>query len=441
VLFSSTVDGAERLQWLPDSGGAPTVVPVLDGPTTNRRWPHFLPDGRHFVFFFSKRDPATDGVYLSNLEGTTATRLVPGFVEARYHSGYLFYVREDALIAQGFDADRGTLAASEPILIAPSVEERENEAGKAFSLSDTGTVVFVPGTAPAVRQLRWLGRKGELIAEVGESDAFSSPRIARDGARIVSVSSPGSTRIGSAIWITDLATARPMRFTFAPDAYFAPVWSRTGEQIFVSQRPEGTGWTDLFVYPSAGADSGQPVIAGERMQKLVQDVSPDGRYLLYAEFPTQAIGNFVLWSLADGRKSPYIATGRFMNNARISPDGHWVAYESTESSATRVYIQSFPVPGTRYEVSPPGGSQPIWNALGSELFFVSEGKLTAVAIAGSGRALQIGVPRPLFTFSSDSTYDVDPMTGRFLVSIPANRPQPATILLNWRAPQDRATGR
>ena len=227
VLFASTFDGRERLQWVPDSGGTPPVVPVLDGPTANHRWPHFLPDGRHFLFFFSQRDPSTDGVYFSSLDGTTATRVVPGFVEARYHNGYLFYVREDALVAQGFDADRGVLAAGEPLLIAPSVEIRPNEAGKAFSVSDNGTVVFVPAVSRAVRKLRWLGPKGELIHEVGESDAFGSPRIAPDGARIVSVSAAGPSQVSGAIWITDVATGRPTRFTFAPGAYSASIWSST----------------------------------------------------------------------------------------------------------------------------------------------------------------------------------------------------------------------
>jgi hypothetical protein len=174
----------------------------------------------------------------------------------------LFYIREDALVAQGFDADRGRLAAGEPVLVAPSVERRENEAGNAFSVSDTGTVVFVPVAGRAVRQLRWLGRKGELIAEVGVSDAFGSPRIAPDGARIVSVSD--STPVVGAIWITDVATGRPMRFTFAPGNYSTPVWSRTGQQIFVSQWPAGAGFPDLLAYSASGAGSSQPLISGDR---------------------------------------------------------------------------------------------------------------------------------------------------------------------------------
>ena len=106
----------------------------------------------------------------------------------------------------------------------------------------------------------------------------------------------------------------------------------------------------------------------------------------------------MLWSLADGRKSSYIATGRLISNARISPDGQWVAYESIESGPARVYIESFPVPGIKYEVSSAGGRQPIWNVSGSELFLVSEGKLTAVAITRSGKALQIGATRQLSRF-------------------------------------------
>jgi Tol biopolymer transport system component len=250
-----------------------------------------------------------------------------------------------------------------------------------------------------------------------------------------------STTVAGAIWITDVVTGLPMRFTFAPGDYSTPVWSRTGQQIFVSQRPAGAGFPDLLVYPASGVGSSQPLISGERIQKLVQDVSPNGNYLLYAEFPTQAVANLVLWSFADGKKAPYIAARGSLDNARISPDGHWVAYESTESGPARVYIQSFPVPGTKYEVSSSGGTRPIWNASGSELFFVSEGKLIAVATAESGRTLQIGAPRQLFTFAPDSTYDVDPKTGRFLVGVTANRPQPATVLLNWRAPAGPPQGR
>jgi len=434
LLFASTIDGQERLQSVQDAGGTPAAVPVLDAPATNHRWPHFLPDGRRFLFFFSRRDPATDGVYLGSLDGGTPTRIVPGFVEAQYHNGYLFYVREDALVAQRFDADRGALSAGEPILIASSVERRANEAGDAFSVSETGTVVFVPAESRTSSQLRWVGPKGELIGEVGPSEAFGFPRIAPDGARIVSVSTSGPSGTGGAVWVTDVATGRPTRFTFAPGTYQTAIWSRTGQQIFFSHEPAGEGWFDLFVHPASGAGPQQPFLGGDRMQRFIQDVSPDGKYLLYAEFPTQAVGNFKLWSLADGTKAPYVATGRLLNHARISPDGQWVAYESNESGPSRVYIQSFPAPGTKYEVSDSGGSQPIWNGSGSELFLVLQGKLTAVAIGRSGKILQIGATRQLFPFPPDSTYDVAPKTGRFLLSVPANRPEPATMVLNWKPP-------
>jgi hypothetical protein len=143
----------------------------------------------------------------------------------------------------------------------------------------------------------------------------------------------------------------------------------------------------------------------------------------------------MLWSLADGKRAQYLSNGRLINNARISPDGQWVAYDSNENGPSRVYVQSFPVPGSKNEVSGPGGgAQPVWNAAGTELFMVSEGNLTAVALTASGKTLQVGDARQLFPFPADSAYDVAVKTGRFLLSVPASQPAPATVLLNWRPP-------
>ena len=433
ILFASTADGMERLQWLSDSGGTPTAIRVLDQPASLHRWPHFLPDGHHFVFFFTKRDPTTDGVYLGSLDDSTATRLVPGFVEARYYDGFLFYVRDNALVAQGFDADRGVLAPGEPMLVAPSVDARQNEAGRAFSISQTGTLVFVPAVSQSVRRLRWLDSKGTLLGEVEGHVAFGFPRISPDGTRIVSVSDAGPNKLGGALWTTDVASGRPTRFTFVPAEYASPVWSRTGRQIFVSQTSTGTGFYDVFAHPATGVSGNQPLI-GERIHKFAQDVSPDNKYLLYSELRSQAVVNLMLWSLADGQRSTYLSNARLVNNARISPDGRWVAYESNESGSSRVYVQSFPVPGTKYEAPGSGGAQPVWNATGTELFVVSEGNLTGVAVTASSSTLQFGATRKIFSFPPDSTYDLAVKVGRFLLSVPASPPEPATILLNWRAP-------
>jgi Tol biopolymer transport system component len=284
-----------------------------------------------------------------------------------------------------------------------------------------------------VRRLSWLGSKGELISEVGESDAFGFPRISPDGARVVSVSDPTPSGNGGAVWITDVATGRPMRFTFEPGAYRWAIWSSSGQQIFVSHQPAGSPWIDVFAHPVTGATGDPPFLSGDRMHRAVQDVSPDGKYLLYAEFPSEASANLMLWSLTDQKKLRY-SSGRTMDHARISPDGKWVAYEGTTNGPSRVYIESFPVPGTKYEISAPGAGQPNWSASGSELFLVAEGKLTAAAIATTGQTLQIGDTRVLFSLPVDGIYDVARKTGRFLVTAPVKRPEPATIILNWRAP-------
>jgi hypothetical protein len=142
-----------------------------------------------------------------------------------------------------------------------------------------------------------------------------------------------------------------------------------------------------------------------------------------------------------------VATGVF--RADISPDGHWIAYQSNESGQDEVVIQSFPEPGLKQQVSTAGGAQPCWSRDGKELFYLApNGMLMAVAITPRRSALELSASRPLFQTrlldagggTSGKKYDVS-ADGHFLMSVTTERPgeptSPLTVVLNWFTPSKK----
>jgi len=83
-------------------------------------------------------------------------------------------------------------------------------------------------------------------------------------------------------------------------------------------------------------------------------------------------------------------------NAAISPDGHWVAYESDEPGAFEVYLAPFPGEGSKFQVSQGGGIQPAWGKDGVSLFYLAAPKVMEFSLSFKGSAAEIGTPHQLF---------------------------------------------
>jgi hypothetical protein len=127
---------------------------------------------------------------------------------------------------------------------------------------------------------------------------------------------------------------------------------------------------------------------------------------------------------------------------QLSPDGRWMAYASEESGRREIYVQAFPGPGGRWQVSSDGGNEPLWSASGRELFYRSGDRMMAVDISTNGEFLA-GKPRPLFEGSyvlagggyARAQYDVSPDGQRFLMlKVVEQKSNPLTqihVVLNW----------
>jgi dipeptidyl aminopeptidase/acylaminoacyl peptidase len=176
--------------------------------------------------------------------------------------------------------------------------------------------------------------------------------------------------------------------------------------------------------------------------------SPDGRLLLYTHQDPATLNDLFVLPLdragSERTPRPFVQTPFDESQGVFSPDGRWVAYQSNEGGSLDVYVQPFPGPGGKQQISTAGGATPRWRTDGAELFFLSpEGTLMAAAIRREGSTLEAGVPQPLFRtrltgpFSGVAgnirpQYDVSG-DGRFLMNITTEETtSPITIILNWK---------
>jgi hypothetical protein len=142
----------------------------------------------------------------------------------------------------------------------------------------------------------------------------------------------------------------------------------------------------------------------------------------------------------DAPQSWYLQTPANEGQARISPNGRWMAYTSDESGRQEIYVQSFPVPGNKRRISSNGGSWPRWRGDGAELIYVAPaGLITSVAV-NSGDRFTAGAPTPLFRSNAlggavgiVEPFEVSLDGQRFLMLVSPPAPTSISLILNWPA--------
>jgi Tol biopolymer transport system component len=126
--------------------------------------------------------------------------------------------------------------------------------------------------------------------------------------------------------------------------------------------------------------------------------------------------------------------------ARFSPDSRWIAYQSEESGRYEVYVQPFPGPGGKWEISTNGGTMPVWAQNGRELFYMSSGRLMSVSVTAqptftaSTPRIVADYPRSLMGRLTNGVYDVSPDGQRFLfvkANVEIGSPDEVRVVLNW----------
>jgi hypothetical protein len=184
--------------------------------------------------------------------------------------------------------------------------------------------------------------------------------------------------------------------------------------------------------------------------------SPDGRFLAFDDKNSET-GDDVRAVALDDRAVRPVADTRFREgSAKFSPDGRWIAYSSDESGRPQIYVQAFPGPGPKIQVSNDGGTDPVWRRSGGELFYRGGNRMMAVAVttaptfrASAPRVLWEGIYSQGLGSScgmpgvASSNYDVTADGQRFLMvrddeNVSSTK---IVVVVNWIADLKRAAAR
>jgi Tol biopolymer transport system component len=446
ILFSAL--GTRGISRVPATGGAPTTVLRADfkRQETDIHEPSFLPDGRHFLcWVMSSGAKEVRGIYIASLDGSVRRRLLGADSNAIYApsgsgDGYLLFGREGALMAQPFDADTLQLGAEAfPVVgrVGTALGSTTSYRRRNFSVSANGVLVFDPQPNRQRSQALWVDRSGKTINSLEGLDNVGTLNLAPDDRRfLVARNRPQDTN--NDIWLSDVTSGAPVRFTFDPGNDQFGIWSPDGSRIVWASNRSGN--FDLYEKDASLTGQDRALLQSDYF-KFPTDWSGDGRYILYRQIDPQT--KYDLWVLPlFGKREPFPFLRTEINETAgvFSPDGRWIAYSSDESGRYEVYVESFPERGGKRQISTSGGSGPRWRGDGKELYYQApDGKLMATPSADSAN-LTVGAPMALFEFRPSTSliaplYSVSRDGKRFLLStiVETESNAPLTVVVNWAA--------
>ena len=416
----------------------------------SHRWPAFLPDGDHFLFwagnFANSKDDRSSGIYATSLEGKDRKLVVLCHSSFAFDAHNLFYADEQRqLVSVTFDASARAVSGS-PAVVANAVGFQPSTYWTAFTVSQNGTLIYNTDVGAAQSALTWMDRSGKELGRIGDPAIVANPTLSPDGSRVaVDISDEKANNVD--IWIQSTTGTGNSRFTFDPSEEVAAVWSRDGSML--AYRNAGGDGPGLLLKPATGLQREKKRFAlpASSMDDIIPNSwSLDDQQILFTRQVTS--GEYLeLISVAGGEPSRLLTGKGSEANGQISPDGKWVAYASDESGNWEIYVTSFPGAAGKWQVSRGGGTEPRWRADGREIFYIApSGMLMAVPVNGA-TIFATGTPAPLFQIhgrapisSTDVfTYDVAKDGKRFLVNryVKPEHVAPLTILLN--APADNTS--
>lgn len=429
VVFSS--GWYHALRSVPSSGGKITEVSSFAAGDAGHQIPHFLPDGHHFLFAARELGGETQ-VRVGSLDGGEGTLLFDSHSAALYtQPGVLVWWQDGVLRGQKFDTGKLELTG-EVFRVASDVSLDPGWAAPLVSFADTGMMVYQPGSGSLPFQMTWFDRSGHELGTLGPADNLYQPNLSPDNT-LVALDISNEANSGD-IFLLDVAAGTATQFTFDPGDDTSPVWSPDSSKIVFMTSRNGT--RDLWQRGVHGGAEATRFFADERYI-WPTDWSNDGRDLLCTIRDTlDAPQSVWIYTVADGTFSPVAATQHDEWDGCFSPDGRWIAYTTSESGRSEVYVKSNPPTDERWRVSNEGGRMPNWAVEGELYFATPDGSIMSVEVETDPR-FNAGQPRTLFsTTIKDHRYRQFNATAdgqRFLVNraIEFEDKEPLVLRLGW----------
>jgi Tol biopolymer transport system component/tRNA A-37 threonylcarbamoyl transferase component Bud32 len=440
----------EPLYVVPAAGGEPSPATELSAERSenSHRFPHFLPDGRHFLYT-ARATPENTAIYVGSLDSKQAKRILTIQSDGLYApahdgvEGQLLFVRDRNLFAQTFDPQTLTLRG-EAVAIARDLTYARTGSHALFTVSGDGRVLgYVRGGARA-QDLIWLDRDGNRVRvfEGAGNDAVGL-RLSPDGNRAM-VSRPDPYGGNRDLWVVDLASGSLERYTTDPANDWIPVWSLHDNRVLFASDRKG-GANSLYTQPSSGAAQATPLVSGG-VAGSPEDWSADGKYVAFHDEPFD-LPPWILPLQGDGKPIPFAQNRTEEQDLKFSPDGRWVAYTSRVSGQFEIYLHAMEdalsgraARSSGKKVSLGGGAAARWRRDGKELFYIRPDEtLMSVEIGPAGAAS----PKALFrtcrgSFAPEyyaARYDTAPDGQHFLFNCNAERDAEPEIqvVVNWTA--------
>jgi eukaryotic-like serine/threonine-protein kinase len=417
ILFGHASGPVSRI---PASGGpVGTATPASKGTTVVHRWPQFLPDGRHFLFY----DRQAGATYLGDLDSDQVTEILKGGTAVYAPPGFLLFPRAGKLWAQAFNL-KSWKPIGDPTSVVDEVGYAGGSAYPPVAASANGLLAYWNGTT-INGELTWFDRSGNLLPSSDGSSATPSNgtlSLSPDGRQI-------ARTLGGDIWLFNPSGARS-RFSFAGGSW--PIWSADGRRLLFR-----TG-QQLVERAVSGAERDRPVGNTLSSQEFPTDWSADGRLVLLHTLGSATGWDIETMSAETGKRELLLQKPENEFQGRLSPDGHWIAYTSDASGQMEVYVQPLPLTGAQSQVSVNGGSQPIWRRDGQELFFLgADRRLMAASVKTSG-GFSNEAPHALFDTRMRSTFIPYPVNyattdgQRFLItSMPEGATPTIGVVSSW----------
>jgi len=294
--------------------------------------------------------------------------------------GYLLYERSRS--NQGIWALPFSLsdleATGDPFLVLPGAA--------APSVSRDGSLVARPRRRETEVQLVWSALDGTIGGPIGQpQEGMWTPALSPDGSKVVVSGLEGGDRD---LWIHDIERSTKTRLTFADDTEARPSWSPDGDTIYFSWPNRDS---KIWEVPADGSGEPRELTPGGYLS-----LSADGAWMAFERQDNETDLDIWRWQLgAGGEPEIFLRTDAKEENARLSPDGKWLAYECDESGRDEIYVKPFPSGSGKWQVSINGGQDAQWSPECDRLFFVDDENVLQEVDVDTGNGLRLSTPKPL----------------------------------------------